>query len=256
MLFNELFNLSGRKALVVGGSHGLGYTAALTLSKAGAIVAVCSRSLTDSKEAAKKIEGESGNNCFGFLADVSKEKDIVSLFDTVNNEIGDIDILHCAAGINIRKPFNELSSVDWDSVMDINVKGAFLCAQQALPAMRQKKWGRIVFYGSMLSYVSIIGRAAYSSSKAALLGLTRTLALECATDCVCVNAICPGPFITPMNQTVHQAPEVQDAFVRKIPLGRWGDPAELSGILLYLSSPSCSYMTGSGIVIDGGWTAQ
>ncbi|MBL8027528.1 MAG: SDR family oxidoreductase, partial [Fibrobacteres bacterium] len=178
------------------------------------------------------------------------------LFNEVNSKLGIVDILHCSAGINIRKPFGELEISDWDSVLSINTRGAFLCARKVLPAMRERKWGRIVFYASMLSFVSIPGRAAYSSSKAALIGLTKTLALESAPDGVCVNAMCPGPFITPMNQTLNQDESVQREFLRKLPIGRWGNPDELRGLILYLSSPACSFMTGSSVVIDGGWTAQ
>ena len=161
-----------------------------------------------------------------------------------------------SAGVNIRKDIPDLTEDDWDTIQDINVKGAFLTGQAVLPGMRTRKWGRIVFMGSMLSFVSINGRAAYSSSKSALLGLTRTFALESAADGVCVNAICPGPFKTPMNIPVYDNPEKNSDFLGKLPIGRWGDPDELRGLLLYLTSNACSFMTGSSIVIDGGWTSQ
>jgi NAD(P)-dependent dehydrogenase (short-subunit alcohol dehydrogenase family) len=256
MILNDLFNIDGRIALVTGGTRGLGFTAALTLAQAGAAVAICGRSQDEALESAKMITEKTGKRCIGIQADVADEKSVDHLFDVAKKELGSIDILHCSAGINIRKPFSELEIADWDSVMSINIRGAFLCARKVLPAMRERKWGRVVFYASMLSYVSLAGRAAYSSSKAALLGLTRTLALESAPDGVCVNAVCPGPFITPMNQTLNQDESAQREFLRKLPIGRWGNPDELRGLLLYLSSSACSFMTGSGVVIDGGWTAQ
>jgi len=256
MLYNELFNIDGRVALVTGGTRGLGFTAALTLAQAGAYVAICGRSAEEATESASVIAKKSGKKCIGVKADVADEKSVDELFETVISKLGNVDILHCSAGINIRKPISELEVADWDSVMSINTRGAFLCARKVIPTMRERKWGRVVFYASMLSYVSIAGRAAYSSSKAALLGLTRTLALETAPDGVCVNAVCPGPFVTPMNQTINQDESVQREFLRKLPIGRWGNPDELRGLLLYLSSPACSFMTGSGVVIDGGWTAQ
>jgi len=255
-MLEELFGLKGKIALVTGGSKGLGFMAAMTLAKAGAGVAVCSRNGLEAVEAARQISAETGGYCIGLTADVSSEDAVRNLFSEVDATLGGVDILHCAAGINIRKPLLELTSADWDSVMNVNVKGAFLCAKAVLPSLKDKKWGRIVFYASMLSFVSIAGRAAYSSSKAALLGLTRTLALEAAPSGVCVNALCPGPFITPMNQTLKQDSATQEEFLRKLPIGRWGNPEELRGIMLYLSSPSCSFMNGSSIVVDGGWTAQ
>ena len=256
MMFDELFNLSGRTALVTGGTRGLGYMAAETLAKAGANVAICSRNAEESYEAAGRLIKSTGQKCMGIGGDVSSELEVLSMISAVEKELGPIDILQCSAGINIRKPSPELTVSDWDTVMNINVRGAFLCARQVMPSMCKRKWGRIVFFASMLSFVSIEGRAAYSSSKAALLGLTRTLALESAPYNVCVNAVCPGPFLTPMNETLKKDEAVQKDFLRKLPIGRWGNPEELRGILLYLSSPACSFMTGSSLVIDGGWTAQ
>jgi NAD(P)-dependent dehydrogenase (short-subunit alcohol dehydrogenase family) len=153
-------------------------------------------------------------------------------------------------------PYSLLSEADWDQVLDINLKGSFLCAQAVLAGMRQRGWGRIVFLASIMSFASLPARAAYASSKAALLGLTRTLALETARDGVCVNALCPGPFVTPMNQTLTQGEDKKKAMLARMPMGRWGDPDELRGLLLCMCSNAASYMTGSAVVADGGWLAQ
>jgi NAD(P)-dependent dehydrogenase (short-subunit alcohol dehydrogenase family) len=140
--------------------------------------------------------------------------------------------------------------------MDINLKGTFLSVQKVLKDMRERRWGRIVLLGSMLSSIGLESRSVYSASKAAILGLTKTLALETVQDGICVNAICPGPFATEMNVSVMENRETNQFFVDRIPMGRWADPNEIRGIVLYLCSQSCSFMTGSSIMIDGGWTAR
>jgi len=255
-LLDNMFGLEGKVAVVTGATKGLGKTVAGMLSESGAKVALCSRNNDEAILAAKIIEERTGNKTFGMGADVSRKADVDAFISAVESELGTVDILIACAGINIRKEIPELTEDDWSAIQDINVKGSFLTAQAVLPGMREKQWGRIIFLGSMLSFISIKGRAAYSSSKAALLGLTRTFALETASEGICVNAVCPGPFKTPMNVAVYDDPEKNGEFLQKLPIGRWGDPEELRGLFLYLSSNACSYMTGSSIVIDGGWTAQ
>ncbi len=253
---SKLFDISGRVALVTGATGGLGRVAALTLARAGADVGLCSRNGKDASALALEIARTTGRKSFGMSANVAKKADMTRLVARVEKQLGPVDILIACAGINIRKDTPLLTEADWDAVVDTNLKGSFLAAQAVLPSMRKRKWGRIVFLGSMVSLVSIPGRAAYASSKAAILGLTRTLALEAATDGVCVNAICPGPFRTAMNLPLLRSRAKNREFLRKVPMGRWAEPRELTGLLLYLSSPACSFMTGSGVVIDGGWTAQ
>ncbi|MHC4871509.1 MAG: SDR family NAD(P)-dependent oxidoreductase [Planctomycetota bacterium] len=255
-LFKELFDLTGKVALVTGGSKGLGREIAEVLAIAGASVAVCSRSKEESEKAAAEIAEVSGSRTFGTNADVSKAGDLDNLISETEKALGPIDIVVASAGINIRKGTEELTEDDWDQILDINLKGSFMLAKKLLPGMKERKWGRILFFGSNQSYISIPGRAAYSSSKSAILGLTRTLALETARDGICVNALCPGPFETPMNIPVTSDPEKKQAFADMMPIGRWGDPKEIRGISLYLCSQACSFMTGSGIVLDGGWIAQ
>jgi NAD(P)-dependent dehydrogenase (short-subunit alcohol dehydrogenase family) len=181
---------------------------------------------------------------------------VAGLVDAVAERLGPVDILILNAGVNVRKETPDLQEEDWDFVIDTNLKGAFLVAQQVLPGMRERAYGRVVLLGSILSFVSVAGRAAYSSSKAAVLGLTRTLALEGAKDDVCVNAICPGPFDTPMNVALTEDPKTRAEFAARIPVGRWGDPQDLRGLTLLLCSPACQFITGSSYLIDGGWTAQ
>lgn len=255
-LFEQIFSLDGKVALVTGGSKGLGEIMADTLSKAGAKVAICSRNKQEADDAARKISEASGNPVIAIKADISSYSEIKDMIKNIEEHLGSIDILVNSAGINIRKGTEELTEEDWDSIININLKGAFLLAKELLPKMKAKKWGRIMFLGSNQSYVAIPGRAAYGSSKAGILGLTRTLALESAADGVCVNALCPGPFDTPMNFPVTKDPAKFAEFIKKLPIGRWGNVDEIRGITLYLCSNACSFMTGSGITLDGGWTAQ
>lgn len=251
-----VFDLSGRVAFVTGGSKGLGRTFAETLAEEGARVAVCSRNAAEAQAVAREIQDRAGTACLGTQGDVAASCDVRRMVAEIEAGLGPIDILVANAGINIRAEAETLTETDWDAVMNVNLKGAFLCAKAVMPGMRQRGWGRIVFMGSIMSFIALPARAAYASSKAALLGLTRTLALESARDGVCVNALCPGPFKTPMNLTLTQSEEKRQAMLAKVPMGRWGEPDELRGLMLCLCSNAASFMTGSAVVADGGWTAQ
>jgi len=254
--FSDLFSLEGQVALVTGGSKGLGREMARTLAMAGADVAICSRDGGAAETVAAEISTESGRRVVGFSCDVRESDQVAAFVDTVSSELGDVTIAVLNAGVNVRKPTAEFTEAEWDLVMDTNVKGAFLFARRLLPGMRERGYGRMVLLGSILSFVGVAGRPAYCSSKAALLGLTRTLALEAAQDGVCVNAICPGPFDTPMNVDLTRDPATREAFIEQIPVGRWGEPRDLQGLALLLCSPACRFITGAGYLIDGGWTAQ
>ncbi|RJQ50572.1 MAG: SDR family oxidoreductase [Desulfobacteraceae bacterium] len=255
-LFKELFDLTGRVAAVTGATKGLGLKMAETLSLAGAQVAVCSRDDAEARKISEELSRKSGRKCLGLAADVSRKADIDHFFDQISANLGPVDILIANAGITVRKEFTDFSEEEFDETININLKGAFQCAQAVLPGMRGRGWGRIVFIGSIMSFISLPGRSLYSASKAAILGLTRALALECAGESICVNAICPGPFLTPINLPVVNDPARYREFLTKIPVGRFGQPDEIRGLTLLLSSQACSFMTGAGFLIDGAWTAQ
>jgi NAD(P)-dependent dehydrogenase (short-subunit alcohol dehydrogenase family) len=156
----------------------------------------------------------------------------------------------------VRVPAGAALAADWDSVIDTNLKGPFLCARAIGPGMVKRGWGRVVNLGSILGAVALGGRAPYASSKAGVINLTRVLALEWAGTGVTATSICPGPFATEMNLPLLNDPVKYQEFVKKIPMGRWGELDELAGAVVFLASPSSSFITGASLFVDGGWTAQ
>jgi NAD(P)-dependent dehydrogenase (short-subunit alcohol dehydrogenase family) len=252
----DQFRLDNRRALVTGGARGLGRVMAEALAQAGADVIVTSRSADKALAAATEIGAATGRRAVGLSADVTVAADISRLADQAERQLGPIDILINNAGINIRGASETMPEADWDAVIDTNVKGPFLCARTFGPRMASRKWGRIINLGSILSVIGIAGRAPYAASKAAVANMTRAMALEWAAEHVTVNAICPGPFGTELNRPILNDPEKYAAFIAKIPLGRWGELHEIAGAAVFLASDASSFVTGSCLFVDGGWTAQ
>jgi NAD(P)-dependent dehydrogenase (short-subunit alcohol dehydrogenase family) len=252
----DQFRLAGRRALVTGGGRGLGRVIAQALAEAGADVAIAGRTAGVCQEAAREITTSTGQKALGFVADVTLAAQVERLVREVEDGLGPIDILVNNAGVNIRGAAGELGEGDWDAVVGTNLKAPFLCARAVGAGMCARGWGRVINLGSILSVVALAGRAPYASSKAGVLGLTRVLALEWAKQGVTVNAICPGPFATDMNRQLLTDPVKYQAFVEKIPLGRWGELHEIAGAAVFLASDAASFVTGSALFVDGGWTAQ
>ncbi len=251
----DTFRLDGKTALITGGTKGLGLAMARALAQAGANIALCSRNADEARQAAREIADATGRKTAGFEADITRSDSIARLAADIQSSLGAVDVLINNAGCNVRKPLAELTEEDWDFVVDTSAKGSFLCSKAFMPGMIERKWGRVIMLGSIMSFVSLPGRAAYATAKSALLGLARTLALEGAPAGVTVNLICPGPFETPMNRVLMNDPEAYKAFLAKIPLGRWGQPEELGGLAVFLCSPAGAFVTGTSVVIDGGWMA-
>jgi NAD(P)-dependent dehydrogenase (short-subunit alcohol dehydrogenase family) len=256
MALMDLFKLNGRSALITGGSKGLGRAMAQALAEAGADVAVCSRTSGEAENAAAEISSATGAKVIGLNADVIDRASVLDMVAACNASFGKIDILINNAGINVRKPTAEVSEEEFDSVVDISVKGSFLCTQAVIQGMLERKWGRIVMLGSIMSHVAIPNRSAYSAAKSGVLGMTRSLALEGAPHGVTVNCLCPGVFATPLNLPIMNDPAAFQAFLSKIPMGRWAQPEELAGAIVFLCSEASGYMTGATLTVDGGWTAQ
>jgi NAD(P)-dependent dehydrogenase (short-subunit alcohol dehydrogenase family) len=252
----DLFRLGGRRALVTGGHKGLGLVIARALAEAGADVAVASRSLDACQRAAAEIAASTGRSTAAFAVDVTSADSVGSLAGEVERRFGPVDILVNNAGVNVRGNIGDLSEADWDAVIDTNLKGPFLCARAFGPGMCARGWGRVINLSSILGVVALAGRAPYASSKAGIVNLTRVLALEWAGRGVTVNAIGPGPFATDMNLPLMNDPVKYQAFVQKIPMGRWGELHEIGGAAVFLASDAASFVTGAMLLVDGGWTAQ
>ena len=252
----DVFKLDGRVALITGGNRGLGFAMAQALAEAGADVVVTSRQKEKALESAAHLAQITKRRTLGLAVDVTNVEQIEAMVHAVVKEFGRIDILVNNAGINVRKPVEELDEVSWDLVQDTNLKAPFLCSRAAARFMKERHYGRVINVSSMLGLVGLPERGAYCSSKGGLIQLTRVLALEWATHNIMVNALCPGPFATELNIPVMKNPQANQFFLNHIALGRWGQPEELGGVIVFLASDASSFMTGAALVVDGGWTAE
>ena len=252
----DRFRLDGRVALVTGGNRGLGYAVAQALAEAGAAVAIVSRTAAAAETAAAALSQLTGRECRGFACDVTQPEEVKALVELLIADFGHVDILVNNAGVNVRGAIEDLTLDQFRSVQETNVTGPWLMCRALATHFKQRQQGRVINMGSALSIISMPDRSPYSTSKGAVLQLTRTLALEWAPFNVTVNCILPGPFHTELNRTLSESPDVYKLFIAKIPLGRWGNPEELGGLVVFLASDAASFMTGAGITIDGGWTVH
>ena len=247
--------LDGRVALITGGSRGLGRAMAYALAEGGARIALVARDEAQLQISAAGVR-ELGSEAETYVADVTNEDQVAKLQQDVLARFGRVDILINNAGINIRKQVQEFTLEEWNRVIGTNLTSVFLLCRAFVPQMKGSGYGRIINMTSIMSHVSIPGRTAYSASKAALLGFTKALALELAQDGITVVGISPGPFGTEMNTSLMNDPVLNAQFLSKIPAARWGKVEEIGQLALFLCSDGAGFITGTDILIDGGWVAQ
>jgi len=248
-------NLKGRTAVITGGNRGLGEAMANALASAGAQIALVARDRARLERVRDDIAAL-GKTAEVFVTDVTRENEVAKLAGDVIARFGNPQILINSAGTNLRKNLVDFTLEEFRSVLDASLISTFLMCRAFVPGMKGIGYGRILNMSSIMSHVSLAGRTAYSSAKSALLGFTRALALELAADGITVNGISPGPIATDMNRALMNHPEVNTQFLANLPVGRWGKVEEIGALACYLCSDAAAFITGTDILIDGGWTAR
>jgi NAD(P)-dependent dehydrogenase (short-subunit alcohol dehydrogenase family) len=249
----DLFDLSGRVALVTGASKGLGRAMAMGLAKAGAELALCARDargLQETRVAAEAL----GIRAETFAMDVLRRESVGQAVDAVVASFGKIDVLVNNAGVNVRKTTLDLSEEEWDRVLDTNLKGYFLVAQAVGRHMVARRCGKVINISSIFGTVGMSNQLAYACSKGGINQMTKVMAIEWAPHNVNVNAIGPTYFETPLVATLRDDPERFRFINERTPMGRWGQPEELEGTVIFLASKASDFITGQTIYVDGGWT--
>ncbi len=252
---SSLFDLTGKVALVTGGSKGLGKAMARGLIEAGADVAISSRNEAELNDALKQILAGTQRQGASFVADLSQRSESIRLAERVIERFGKIDILVNNAGSNIVSSIDAIKDADWDYILELNLSSAMALTRAVVPGMKTRKWGRIIHISSTFGFVSKEKRNVYSATKSGLLGMTRASSMDVGPFGITVNCIAPGPFLTDLPMSLLSEPE-KKAFSDHTSLNRWGQPDELKGPVVFLASEAGAYVTGTCIVVDGGYLAK
>ena len=248
---SNLFDLSGRVALVTGGSKGLGLAMAIGFAEAGAGVVISSRHEQELQQAADEIRRAGGSRVEYVVADMIERRDVARLAATSLGKMGRVDILVNNAGSNNPQPIDQIRDEDWDRIIELNLTSCMALTRDLVPQMKERRWGRVIYMSSVMGLASKDGRGPYSATKSALLGLARAAALDLGGYGITVNCIAPGPFMTDLPGKM-LTDEQKKVFAERTALGRWGQPREMAGPALLLASEAGSYITGSVLVVDGG----
>lgn len=252
MAQSNLFDLSGKVAFVTGGSKGLGLAMARGFAEAGADILTSSRHEDELRNALDQILAGTGRKGAYFVADMSKRDEVENLAKSALAKFGRIDILVNNAGTNAPQAIDQITDETWDRVMEINLNSIMALTRAIVPQMKQRKWGRIIHISSVMGFVSKEKRNVYSVTKSALRGFARASAIDLGEFGVTVNCIAPGPFLTDLPMSLLSDKEKAE-FARTTAMNRWGDPKELVGPALLLASDAGSYVTGTTLVVDGGY---
>lgn len=251
----NLFDLTGRVALVTGGNKGLGKAMARGFAEAGADVVIASRNEAELKAALDEILAGTGRQGAFCVVDMANRKDVKNLARFALEKMGKVDILVNNAGMNAPQAIDAVTDETWDRVLEVNLTSVMGLTREIVPQMKERRWGRVVHISSVLGQTSKEKRNAYSATKSALMGLARASAIDLGPFGVTVNCIAPGPFLTDMPMSILSDAEKQ-VFADRTALGRWAQPRELVGPVIMLCSEAGGYVTGQTIFVDGGWVAR
>jgi 2-deoxy-D-gluconate 3-dehydrogenase len=255
MSYIERFSVAGKRALVTGGSKGIGAVAAVVLAEAGADIAIAGRDPSDLEEVRQQVVAL-GRRCHVIVADLAQTEDAQRTADDALSYFGTIDILVNNAGIARVAPILSFPLADWDAIMAVNLRAPFIIARALAPKMIAQRGGKIINVSSQAGSYALYEHAAYSASKGGLNMLTRTMAVEWGPYNIQSNCVSPTVILTPMGEQVWGKPEKGDPMLAKIPLGRFGKPVEVADVILFLASPASDMINGDNIFVDGGYTAQ
>jgi 2-dehydro-3-deoxy-D-gluconate 5-dehydrogenase len=252
----HLFSLEGRVAVVTGGNGGIGKGIACGLAGAGASVVIAARNEARTAAAVAELQSDYGVEALGVEADVRQEKDNVAMVDKALDRFGRVDMLVCNAGIGKGGPPQDMTILEWDEILETNLRSFFLAARAAYPAMVRQGGGKIISVGSLTSLMAIEGAEAYGASKGGVLQLTRSLAVSWAKDNIQVNCILPGWITTDMTQSGRSRPGRARGIADRTPAGRWGQPDDFAGPAVFLASHASDFVTGAALMVDGGYSVQ